>query len=177
MSRKLSDLNPIVAEKCRSLIKECNEKGIEILITSTLRTEAEQAALYAQGRKGLNEVNSLRAAAGMPPITGALNKIKTKNLTSIHQFGCAFDIAITIGANPRVRPSEGQTHRSAPTYDITADLNENDIPDYEEIGAIGEALGLRWGGRFSFKDYGHFEFSGGLTIADLKEGKMPERQQ
>lgn len=30
-------------------------------------------------------------------------------------------------------------------------------PVWEKIGIIGEALGLRWGGRWGKKDYGHFE--------------------
>lgn len=31
-------------------------------------------------------------------------------------------------------------------------------PVWARIGAIGEALGLRWGGRWVVKDMGHFEF-------------------
>jgi hypothetical protein len=33
-----------------------------------------------------------------------------------------------------------------------------DDPVWPQIGAIGEALGLRWGGRWQQKDMGHFEF-------------------
>jgi hypothetical protein len=31
-------------------------------------------------------------------------------------------------------------------------------PIWQKIGAIGESLGLRWGGRFKQRDMGHFEF-------------------
>ncbi len=31
-------------------------------------------------------------------------------------------------------------------------------PVWQKIGAIGESLGLRWGGRWKQKDMGHFEF-------------------
>jgi peptidoglycan L-alanyl-D-glutamate endopeptidase CwlK len=31
-------------------------------------------------------------------------------------------------------------------------------PVWEKLGALGEALGLRWGGRWKVKDMGHFEF-------------------
>ena len=31
-------------------------------------------------------------------------------------------------------------------------------PVWTKIGAIGEALGLRWGGRWRQKDMGHFEY-------------------
>lgn len=35
--------------------------------------------------------------------------------------------------------------------------NAND-PIWQRIGLIGEALGLRWGGRWAVRDMGHFEF-------------------
>jgi peptidoglycan L-alanyl-D-glutamate endopeptidase CwlK len=31
-------------------------------------------------------------------------------------------------------------------------------PFWPRLGAIGEALGLRWGGRWKVKDLGHFEY-------------------
>lgn len=41
---------------------------------------------------------------------------------------------------------------------------------WEEIGRIGELLGLIWGGRFkSLPDRPHFEWHPGLTIARAKE--------
>ncbi|MBI4822648.1 MAG: M15 family metallopeptidase [Nitrospirae bacterium] len=160
-SRKIEDLNLVVREKCRQFISLCKEKGIDVIITSTLRTEAEQLALFSQGRKTLKAVNELRKSAGLPPITEKENKRKvTGLLTSTHQFGCAFDCAI--GGQKGI------------TYDIKADINKNHIPDYEEIGRIGESIGLRWGGRFKFKDYVHFEYTGGITLSELKAGKRPE---
>lgn len=50
MSRALSDLTPEVEDKCRAHIAACQDAGIDLLITCTLRTWPEQAALYAQGR-------------------------------------------------------------------------------------------------------------------------------
>jgi peptidoglycan L-alanyl-D-glutamate endopeptidase CwlK len=35
--------------------------------------------------------------------------------------------------------------------------NGND-PVWEVLGRIGEALGLRWGGRWTVRDLGHFEY-------------------
>lgn len=32
-------------------------------------------------------------------------------------------------------------------------------PVWDRMGAIGESLGLRWGGRWQQKDLGHFEYS------------------
>lgn len=49
-SRKIEDLHPHVANLCRQFIAKCDEAGIDVLITSTYRDHASQAALYAQGR-------------------------------------------------------------------------------------------------------------------------------
>lgn len=160
MSRSLDDLRPEVREKAEKLIAECAGKGVGLIITSTLRTPKEQFAYYSQGRKDLKFVNMARAEAGLAPITRLENRrIITHNLTSTHESGCAFDVAIR--------------RHGAIVWEIKADLNENHIPDYEEIGATGEAIGLRWGGRFKFRDYVHFEYTGGLTFAELKDGKRP----
>lgn len=45
---------------------------------------------------------------------------------------------------------------------------------WARIGALGEAAGMTWGGRFvSITDLPHFQWSGGLTIKDLKKGQRP----
>jgi peptidoglycan LD-endopeptidase CwlK len=49
-SRRVEDLHPIVAAKCQAFIGACDAAGIDVLITSTYRDHASQAALYAQGR-------------------------------------------------------------------------------------------------------------------------------
>jgi len=163
-SRRLQDLHSILAGMCRTFLALCKEKGIDVRITCTLRTEAEQLALFAQGRKSLREVNALRAEAGLSPLTEKENKLRvTNSLTSLHQFGCAFD-AMIIGPD------------SKPTWNIKADINKNQIPDYEEIGRIGESVGLTWGGRFKSRDYCHFQYTGGLTLAELRAGKRPNEK-
>ena len=49
-SRKIEDLLPSVADKCRAFVAECAAQGIDVLITSTYRDNESQAALYAKGR-------------------------------------------------------------------------------------------------------------------------------
>jgi hypothetical protein len=45
---------------------------------------------------------------------------------------------------------------------------------WRKIGAIGERIGLRWGGRWRNPyDPGHFEWTGGLTSYHLAAGKLP----
>ncbi|MGQ0794441.1 MAG: M15 family metallopeptidase [Deltaproteobacteria bacterium] len=74
-SRKLEDLHPVVAEKARALLALAEAEGIELLITSALRTFEEQAALYAIGRTKPGK-----------RVTNA------KPGQSWHNFGLAFDV-------------------------------------------------------------------------------------
>ena len=133
MSRNIDDLNPKVAALCHKFIVACAKQGIEVLITSTLRTEAEQAALYAQGRTkpGARVTNA-------------------KPGFSMHNFACAFDFVPII-------------HGKA---------QWDDQNSFEKCGAIGESLGLEWAGRWlKFQEMCHFQFTGGLTLADFRSGK------
>jgi len=46
-------------------------------------------------------------------------------------------------------------------------------PVWDQVGKIGEACGLEWAGNWkSFKELAHFQYTSGLTIAELKEGKV-----
>ncbi|MEJ2192834.1 MAG: M15 family metallopeptidase [Nitrospirota bacterium] len=157
MSRDPEALQPVVRRRLNHLLEAARERGLEVLVTSTARTGAEQAALYAQGRKPLDAVNALRAEAGMPSIAPGENRIVTRARTSVHEFGCAFDLALV---------KDGRA-----VWDPEADTNQNALADYRELGRLGEALGLTWGGRFGLRDYGHFQYTGGLTLAELLAGK------
>jgi peptidoglycan L-alanyl-D-glutamate endopeptidase CwlK len=50
MSRRIEDLEPQVAVLCHRFVEECESQGISVIITSTFRSNEEQAALYAIGR-------------------------------------------------------------------------------------------------------------------------------
>lgn len=67
---------------------------------------------------------------------------------SRHSRRTAFDIVI-VGKDGRAR------------WDVKADINEDQIPDYVQAGEIGESLGLEWGGRWSTPDYPHFQLKEG----------------
>jgi peptidoglycan L-alanyl-D-glutamate endopeptidase CwlK len=73
-SRKITDLHPRVAVMCTEFVKKCAKQGIDILITSTYRDNASQAALYAQGRTGAGHIVT-----------------KAKPGHSFHNFKVAFD--------------------------------------------------------------------------------------
>ncbi len=123
-SRKITDCVPELQEKFSRFAVKMAEAGIAFMLTCTARSQAEQDALYAQGR------------------TAPGRKV-TWTRKSKHSAGRAFDIAIVNGRKP--------------DWSLKVDVNDNDIPDYEEAGQIGEAVGLRWGGRFKSPDRPHFE--------------------
>lgn len=163
MNRSVETLVPAVRAMFEKMKKLADEKGIGFTLTSTLRTEAEQLALFAQGRKTLKTVNVLRARAALAPIGTEQNRIVTGAPVSVHQFGCAFDVVIL---------DNGRAQWSA-----TADHDGNGKADYMELGALGESVGLKWGGRLRrLRDYCHFEYTGGLSVLELREGKRPEAQ-
>jgi peptidoglycan L-alanyl-D-glutamate endopeptidase CwlK len=46
-----------------------------------------------------------------------------------------------------------------------------------KVGAIGRSIGLEWGGAWSrFPDFPHFQFTGGLMLADFQAGKTLEEK-
>lgn len=55
-----------------------------------------------------------------------------------------------------------------------------DLELWKQVGTIGKAVGLEWAGEWrTFKEYPHFQFTGGLSLADFQAGKtfesMPAR--
>lgn len=50
MSRALSDLHPKMLPLVMDFLQDCSHAGVDLLVTCTYRSPAEQAALYAQGR-------------------------------------------------------------------------------------------------------------------------------
>lgn len=82
-SRKISDLQPMVATAAEKALAECEAAGIDVLVTCTYRDGAEQDRLYAQGRtKPGRKVTNAKAGQ------------------SFHQWRVALDIVILIGGKP-----------------------------------------------------------------------------
>ncbi|TXH46099.1 MAG: peptidase M15 [Desulfurellales bacterium] len=50
MSRRIEDLHLAMQPRVRRWLAACKDAGLDILVTCTMRTWQEQAALYAQGR-------------------------------------------------------------------------------------------------------------------------------
>ena len=83
MSRSLDDLRPEVRPQVDAFLAECKAQGLDLIVTCTSRTDAEQAALYAQGR-----------TAPGPRVTNA------KPGTSAHNYGLAIDIVPVVNGKP-----------------------------------------------------------------------------
>lgn len=137
MSTKLSDLNGETQARAQAALDDLAERGIPAIVTYTLRTEAEQAALYAQGRQSLIAVNALRAAAGLAPIGEADNSYTVTNASgkriadggtgrSEHQLGTALDVC----------PAENGWPVWPPIED----------PRWAQIAQSFKAQGFTWGG-------------------------------
>ena len=46
-------------------------------------------------------------------------------------------------------------------------------PIWVKVGELGQQAGLEWAGEWrTFKELAHFQYTGGLTLTDLKEGKQ-----
>lgn len=73
--REINHLLPTVRDAAKAALAEIDGKGIKYVVTCTLRTHAEQAALYAQGR------------------TTPGKKVTNANAgQSFHEYGVALDI-------------------------------------------------------------------------------------
>jgi len=158
-SRKIEDLHHSIREKARQFLSRCSEQGMHVIVTCTLRTMEEQAALYAQGREEIAAVNTLRAIAGMPPIEGEANRIVTcaRPGESMHNFGLAFDVVPLDGGKPVWNVSD---------------------PVWQTVGRTGKECGLEWAGEWKrFREYAHFQYTGGLSLAEIREGKRPPIDQ
>jgi hypothetical protein len=156
-SRDLDWLVPELKIMALAIMDEARLRRIYTAITSTARVVQCQYALYAQGRNPLEYVNMLRKAVGLPLITEKENQkkvtwtLKSKHLVNLddqdpdNNFSEAFDFVV-ISNNVAV-------------WDIKADYNENELPDYEEVGSIAESHGLIWGGRWKNPDCCHIQLA------------------
>lgn len=145
---KIEALEPGTREKVEKMLHFLDAEKISYKIIETLRTNKVQQAYYAQGRNPLYTVNALRKEAGLWVIDEETNKrIITWTLKSKHLEGRAIDI---------VPIKDGK---------IPWNINTQEIANlYLRIGAVGESVGLEWGGRWKpvdkfgvGKDAPHFE--------------------
>lgn len=83
---------------------------------------------------------------------------------------------------PKVTNAKGGSswHNFALAFDV-ASIDEsgnifwpNDSSFWSKVGQLGKEVGLEWGGDWvDFQDRPHFQYRGGLTLADARAGKKP----
>ena len=137
-------------------IEKCEDKlNLKVIITSVDRDYKEQFAYFCQGRESLEITNNARRIVGLVPITEEQNMKKvTWTMNSKHVINLdderkdndwseAFDFAIV--------------KNEKAIWNVKADINNDDIPDYEQCALLGESLGLKSGMRFKNIDLVHLE--------------------
>lgn len=154
-TKNLAGVHPRVKEYALELVRQSYAKGINVLITSGLRSMTAQAKLYGQGRTSYIYNGVQYGNPKLPVVTQAPPG------HSIHNFGLAIDYAL--------RTDSGQI-----VWDLSRDSNANGVQDWFEVAAIGKKLGFAWGGDWkSFKDYPHLDFQKGISLASLRAGARP----
>jgi peptidoglycan L-alanyl-D-glutamate endopeptidase CwlK len=77
---------------------------------------------------------------------------KAKPGQSWHNYRCALDVVALVNGKPAWSRKD---------------------PIWQKIGEIGKSCGLEWAGDWkTFKEYPHFQYTGGLTIAQLQTGAV-----
>ena len=79
--RDVTTLHPELQALCKTFMAQCKAKGLNVLITETIRTVQYQDELYAKGRTTPGSI-----------VTGA----RGSTYSSPHQWGLAFDICKNI---------------------------------------------------------------------------------
>lgn len=134
--------HPKLQELAAKWQENCAAQGIFVAIGETLRTVAEQDALYAQGRTKPGAI-----------VTNA----RGSSYSSQHQWGIAFDFYLQMDVNQNGKVSDD-------AYNDTTGL-------FGKAAAVAKSLGLGWGGDWkSIVDKPHLYLKDwGDTPTKLKE--------
>lgn len=126
------------------IIKELTGKAA-CRFSYTLRTFAEQDALYAQGRTKPGAIVT-----------------KAKGGQSYHNYGLAIDIVLLID-------KDGNGTFETASWDTKSDFDGDKKSDWQEVVAIFKRYGWEWGGDWRFVDAPHFQKTFGKSIVDLQQ--------
>lgn len=81
----------------------------------------------------------------------------SKGGESFHNWNCAIDVVILVNGKPLWE-----------VYNHDGTMKT----EWKQLGAIAEQCKIEWAGSWrTFKEYAHFQYTGGLSIADFKSGK------
>lgn len=166
-SRRLEDLIPEVQDMARDHVLRCADAGVELLIYCTLRDTHEQARLYRQSRTKEQvqaKIDQFKAK-GFPALAQILKDVGPQKSgpkvtgagpgESFHQYSRAYDCVPVLNGKP-VWSSSGEGGKL-----------------WAKVGQLGKKVGLEWAGDWtSFREFPHFQFTGGKTLPDLMTEKF-----
>lgn len=148
MSRDINYLEPSTRAMVEKGLQECQDQGLDLLITQTYRSWEEQALEYAKGRTVPGRI-----------VTNA------RPGQSWHQWGRAIDIVPRRNGKTLVWGTRGNGLDQDPTDDATDDLEL-----WQRIAACFKMHGLKWAGDWTrFVEFPHFQNTGDLSIRTLME--------
>ena len=145
---RIETLHPKLRAEMRTIFEEIARAltGKAICrLSYTLRTFAEQDALYAQGRNGKKG----------PVVTNA------RGGQSYHNYGLAVDIVL-------LKDKDGNGTFESASWETNVDFDGDGKADWREIVAIFKRYGWEWGGDWKFTDMPHFQKTFGLSIVTLQ---------
>lgn len=111
----------------------------------TLRTFAEQDALYAQGRTKPGAIVT-----------------KAKGGQSYHNYGLAIDIVLLVD-------KDGNGSYESAVWDEKKDFDGDKVADWSEIVHVFKQHGWEWGGDWKFTDLPHFQKTFGKSVRELQD--------
>ena len=133
-------LHPKLVEEASSIYDEiCQALTSNVIcrFLFTLRTLAEQDAIYAQGRSKPGKIVS-NARGGL----------------SMHNYGLAIDIVLIRNGKEAI-------------WDTKTDFDGDGKADWIEIVEIFKQYGWEWGGNWKFYDAPHFQKTFGYSVRQL----------
>ncbi len=152
-SRKIDDLKTPAKIRAFKFLSEAKQRGIDVLVTCTLRDKEAQDAIFAEGRS--REELDRAGLFHVEPRPGPI-RTNAKGGESFHQYGVALDVVPLRAGKP-----------------VWGDVAAQDRALWRELGEIGEACGLEWAGRWQgrLREMAHFQYTAGLRVADFRAGK------
>lgn len=139
-------LHPKLREEATEIYKEiCQALQGKAMcrFAFTLRTFAEQDALYAQGRTKPGAVVT-----------------KAKGGQSYHNYGLAIDIVLVVD-------KDGNGSFETASWDTKTDFDKDGKSDWSEVVNIFKQHGWEWGGDWKFLDMPHFQKTFGKSVREL----------
>jgi len=146
--QRIELLHPALRDEAKEIYAEICERltGKALCrFSHTLRTFAEQDALYAQGRTTPGKIVT-----------------KAKGGQSYHNYALAIDIVLLVD-------KDGNGSYESASWDTATDFDNDNSPDWDEVVYVFGLYGWEWGGNWKFKDTPHFQKTFGLTIAEAKK--------